>query len=276
MEKRLRQHPVWSCMGIFGLCGAARWMEYFVLRTDGTILAENVLHKLFGIAVLAAALRLLHMGWEDIGLGRSGAAAGVMRGLALGGGCFLVAYGVECLLLYRINGEVRLSLYASGFALRGEAARQDGLLFLGLCLLCNLINVWMEEGLFRGLFTHLLGEGGSPRGNALFIAFLFGVWHWAMPFRDHVDGRLPLAGLLVMGVGYVVLAGAMSLKWSLLYRMTGNLWMGLGDHLFNNVIVTNLLHVVSGNEADSMQVLRVLMGQTLSLAVVAIGYRKRQ
>mgnify|MGYP002508441703 CR=1 FL=1 len=38
----------------------------------------------------------------------------------------------------------------------------------------------------------------------------------------------------------------------------------LGDHLFNNVIVTNLLHVISNGEADSMQIVRIMIGQILS------------
>ena len=80
--------------------------------------------------------------------------------------------------------------------------------------------------------------------------------------------------MLVMGVGYIILAGIISIKWSLLYRMTGTLWMGLGDHLFNNTVVTNLLHVISNNEADSMQVVRVLIGQSLSFFIVALYYRK--
>ncbi len=80
-----------------------------------------------------------------------------------------------------------------------------------------------------------------------------------------------------MGVGYIVLAGIMSVKWSLLYKMTGSLWMGLGDHLFNNVIVTNLVHVVSSNEADSMQIVRIMIGQTFSFSIVLIYYlRHRQ
>ena len=52
--------------------------------------------------------------------------------------------------------------------------------------------------------------------------------------------------------------------------------MGLGDHLFNNIIVTNLLHVISNGEADSMQIVRILIGQTLSFAVVLICYRKQR
>ena len=66
-----------------------------------------------------------------------------------------------------------------------------------------------------------------------------------MPMRDFTDGNLSFGSLVVMGIGYVILAGVMSIKWGLLYKMTGSLWVGLGDHLFNNVIATNLVHVSS-------------------------------
>jgi hypothetical protein len=50
--------------------------------------------------------------------------------------------------------------------------------------------------------------------------------------------------------------------------------MGLGDHLFNNVIVTNLLHVVSNTEADSLQIVRILIGQMISFAIAMVYFRK--
>ncbi|MGN1198026.1 MAG: hypothetical protein ACI4TA_10550 [Acetatifactor sp.] len=95
-----------------------------------------------------------------------------------------------------------------------------------------------------------------------------------MPFRDFIEGSASLTNLLVMGVGYIILAGIMSVKWSLLYKMSGSLWMGLGDHLFNNVIVTNLVHAISNNEPDSLQIVRILIGQLLSFGLVMIWYRK--
>lgn len=68
----------------------------------------------------------------------------------------------------------------------------------------------------------------------------------------------------------------MSIKWSILYKLTGSLWMGIGDHLFNNVIVTNLLHVISNNETDSMQIVRILIGQLISFLLVVIYYKKNE
>lgn len=146
--------------------------------------------------------------------------------------------------------------------------------FLSLCVVFNVINVWMEEGVFRGLFMKILTPRLSFSRAALLIAFLFGIWHWVMPFRDYLDGNTPLPGLLVMGIGYIILAGIMSLKWSVLYRITGALWMGLGDHLFNNITATNLLHVISNGEADSLQIVRIMTSQILSFSVVMLYDRK--
>ena len=50
---------------------------------------------------------------------------------------------------------------------------------------------------------------------------------------------------------------------------------GTGRPLFNNVIVTNLLHVISENEVDSMQIVRILIGQLVSFILVMIYYKKR-
>lgn len=274
MEERIKKHPVLSCAAIFALCGLARLIEYFAIRTDETVIAENFLHKLFGIVILAVLLHSLHSGWQGIGFAKHGVLSGLVKGLLLGCCCFIPAYSIECLLLCHSGQNVSLSFYVSGFALNGGSAAHHGILFLLLCIVFNGINVWMEEGVFRGLFMRILRQNQSFMSAALFIAFLFGVWHWVMPLRDYADGNASLANLLVMGIGYILLAGVMSIKWSVLYRMTGALWMGLGDHLLNNVIVTNLLHVISNGEADRLQIVRIIIGQLLSFSVVMLYYRK--
>ncbi|MDE6281008.1 MAG: CPBP family intramembrane metalloprotease [Oscillospiraceae bacterium] len=274
MEAKIKKHPILGCVVIFSICGLARLIEYFVIRTDETLISENFLHKAFGIMVLAVVLYLLHSSWQSIGFVKNEIASGMIKGLALGGSCFVIAYSVECLILYWINQNVSLSFYISGFSLVGETAKHNSILFLALCIVFNIINVWMEEGVFRGLLMKILAERLSFTSAVLFIAFLFGIWHWVMPLRDYMEENISLANLLIMGIGYIILAGIMSIKWSLLYRITGTLWMGLGDHLFNNVIVTNLLHVVSNHEADSMQIVRILIGQILSFSIVMLYYRK--
>ena len=274
MEKSIKKQPMLSCAIIFTVCSFARLIEYFIIRTDETVISENFLHKLFGIILLAIILRSLQSNWESIGFIRNGIISGIIKGFALGGFCFIVAYSIECLILYHINQNVSLAFYISGFSLNGETAKHDRILFLSLCVVFNLINVWMEEGIFRGLFMKILAPKLSFIRATLLIALLFGIWHWVMPLRDYMDGNTSLPNLLIMGIGYIILAGIMSIKWSVLYRITGALWVGLGDHLFNNVIVTNLLHVISNGEADSMQIIRIMIGQILSFSVVMLYYRK--
>lgn len=274
MEKSMKKQPMLSCAIIFTVCSFARLIEYFIIRTDETVISENFLHKLFGIILLAIILRSLQSNWESIGFIRNGIISGIVKGFALGGFCFVVAYSIECLILYHINQNVSLAFYISGFSLNGETAKQDSILFLSLCVVFNLINVWMEEGIFRGLFMKILVPKLSFIRATLLIALLFGTWHWVMPLRDYMDGNTSLPNLLIMGIGYIILAGIMSIKWSVLYRITGALWVGLGDHLFNNVIVTNLLHVISNGEADGMQIIRIMIGQILSFSVVMLYYRK--
>ena len=60
----------------------------------------------------------------------------------------------------------------------------------------------------------------------------------------------------------------------LLYKIEGSLWVGFGDHLFNNVIATNLVHIITEDEADSMQIVRIIVAQLLSLVIVALAYKK--
>lgn len=54
-----------------------------------------------------------------------------------------------------------------------------------------------------------------------------------------------IGSFIALGVGYIVLAGMMGIKWELLYRMTGSLYAGMADHFFNNCIATNLVHVTT-------------------------------
>ena len=272
MINRLIRKPILSCSLIFIVCSIARLIEYFYMRTDETFLSENFLHKLFGILLLWGLLYFCKLRWKDIGFSSDGIVSGIGKGLLFGLVCSVFSYAVECLTLLFLHGNVHLSFYASGFSLTNEKGSQAGVLFIMLSVLFNLINVWMEEGVFRGLFTKIL-EGISYCKSLFFIAFLFGIWHLAMPLRDYLQGESSLLSLIVMGFGYVILAGMMSIKWSLLYKMTGSLWLGLGDHLFNN-LASNLVHVISNSDVDSLQIVRILLWQLLSFALVLWGYQK--
>ncbi|WP_304431918.1 hypothetical protein [Acutalibacter muris] len=43
------------------------------------------------------------------------------------------------------------------------------------------------------------------------------------------------------------------------------LWAELGDHLLNNTVATNMLHVVSQDSADELQIVRIFAAQLIYL-----------
>jgi len=268
MERNIKCKPNNLCMIIFMLCLSVRFVEYFLIETDKTAIGENVLHKVVGIILLALVLKKINLTWGDIGFQKKGFVSSILKGLLLGGVCFAISYGLELAILALQGSSAHLEIYISSFSLTGSQIKNTDFVFFLLCVLFNVINVWMEEGVFRGLFIKTLSKT-KPFMQANFIAaFLFGIWHMVMPIRSYVNGEMSFAAMILMGIGYMILAGIMGIKWGLLYRITGNLWAGLGDHLFNNTVATNMLHVVSLKGADELQIVRIMAAQVISFAVV--------
>ena len=263
------------CIGIFTLCLSVRFAEYFLIETDQTAIGENVLHKVVGIIILALALKRINLSWSDIGFRRNGFASSILKGLLLGSVCFAISYGLELAIFILQGNPAHLEIYISSFSLTGSQIKNTDFVFFLLCVLFNIINVWMEEGVFRGLFIKTFSEA-KPFMQANFIAaFLFGIWHIVMPIRSYVNGEMPFAAMVLMGIGYIILAGIMGIKWGLLYRITGNIWVGLGDHLFNNTVAANMLHVVSLKGADELQIVRIMAAQIISFAFVLVIHTYR-
>lgn len=263
------------CIAVFALCLTARFIEYFIIRTDQTTIGENVFHKAFGIILLAVVLKSIHLKWSDIGFQRKNFANNILNGLLLGSICFAVSYAAELAILSLQGSPGHLALYISGFSLTGSQSENIGFLPLILCILFNMINVWMEEGVFRGLFIKLLTDTETfPKAN-IFAALLFGIWHIVMPVRSYIDSEMTFFTMLFMCAGYIMFSGLMSVKWGLLYRMTGNIWTGLGDHLLNNTVATNILHVVTVSGHDELQIIRIILAQIISFIFVLAVYKKR-
>ena len=268
MERNIKCKPTNLCMIIFMLCLSVRFVEYFLIETDKTAIGENVFHKVVGIIILAVILKGSNFTWSDIGFQRNSFAGSILKGLLLGSVCFAISYGLELAIFILQGNPAHLEIYISSFSLTGSQIKNTDFVFFLLCVLFNIINVWMEEGVFRGLFIKTFSEA-KPFMQANFIAaFLFGIWHIVMPIRSYLNGEMSFAAMALMGIGYIILAGIMGIKWGLLYRITGNLWAGLGDHLFNNTVATNMLHVVSQNGADELQIVRIMAAQIISFAFV--------
>lgn len=260
-----------SVLLIYAICFLFRLFEYFVLRTDSTVIGEALFHKLAGIAVLAIFARLFSYKAGEIGFSLEKCGIKLAVGLFFGIFCFAVAYFVEVLIVKASGSYSGLQFYVTSYSVSGNLGNQTGLLFFALCIFGNIVNVVMEEGVFRGLFIRRLQEKFSYSLTAIISAVLFGFWHGVAPVRSFIDGDLSAFGLFMNCLILIISSAVVGYKYGLITKITGSGFMAMGDHFVNNTLV-NILHVVSADGVDQLQMMRISIAQTLSFILVLIFY----
>lgn len=270
MKLQTERNTVRNSIIIFLICLGVHIFEVLFIRTDETFFAECFINKAFGIILLYAVLKILKWHWSDIGFIRQKLFFNVFKGFGLCVVFYSIAFITEFVVLAARGTPAHMEFFVMGFSLTGSMVKHTGFGFILMCIGFNIINVWMEEGLFRGFFITYIGMEHS-KNTALYIAaLLFGFWHLVTPFRSLLDGEMNVGVFAAMSIGYVILSALMGIKWGLLYQLSGTVWIGLADHFFNNCIVTNLLHVVTSGGVDELQIIRVLIGELTSFIAVVI------
>lgn len=275
MKEMQKKEKVLSIVfGIYLLCFVFRLFEYFILRTDKTVLGEAVVHKLLGIVILCGAIKRLQFSATDIGLKKENILQGIGKGLLFGIAVFTVAYVTEIVIMALQGSFDSVQVYVSTYAVDKNVGQQTALIFFLICILGNMINVVMEEGIFRGIFMKILQKKYSFIASAVISSTLFGLWHMVGPIRNYVDGISGMGGMIANIMMLVITSGLVGFKFALLSKMTGSLYMAMGDHFVNNTIV-NLLHVVSDTGVDELMFVRITIAQTVSFTLVLVCYIKK-
>ena len=222
-----RKKPIAAVLLIYLLCFAFRVCEYFALRTDQTFWGEAFVHKLIGIGILCAAIKLLSLDFKTIGFAKKHVAQDLLKGLLFGLSIFAAAYGVEIIISVFQGSFQSLRLYVTAYAVDGNMGYQTGLIFFMICFAGNIINVVMEEGVFRGLFQRLLQEKYSFLLSAIIASCLFGLWHIIAPIRNYYDGISSMGGFLANAAMLVVTSGLVGFKFAMMTKISGSLYMAM-------------------------------------------------
>jgi len=252
-----------------------KYIEFLFIRTDQTIIADNVITKIFCIIATLVAMKICGLKLSDVGLKNKSTFKYIGCGLGLGIFTFAISYGLEMVLLAAQGKEPQLSAYITNFGLSGATSEFSlSAQAIIICVIANIINVLAEEGMYRGFILKAVTDRwGFKTGNYV-QAFLFGIWHIVMCVLGVYDGQMSVLQAIVFAIGYVVLAGILAIEWGTCVNMSGVLWVGLSEHFFNNFI-GNFLHVVSTSGTDEYQIIRIVISNFLSLGIVLLINKKK-
>ncbi len=273
MKKEYHKNPIVYITFIYFICYIFRSIEYMLIRTDQSTLGEAFIHKLIGIAILIIGLKYLSIRAYEIGFKPKEALKNIIYGLFLGTSVYILAYAVEFLILAMSDKTPSVLLFVSSYSIDGNFGNQTGLVFFVICIIGNLINVVMEEGIFRGLFLKLAEKKYSFLVAVLISSVLFGFWHIAAPLRSFLDGERSFEGTVMMILMLVVTTGITGAKFCLLTKISGSLWLAMTDHFVNNT-TNNMLHISTNQGIDELQIVRITIAQTTSFLIVLLIFLK--
>jgi membrane protease YdiL (CAAX protease family) len=251
-------HPIQVPLVLLILAVILRVVDIFCLPL-AEAWGEAFLHKALGFALVLAYVWATGQSVRAIGLhGR-----GIGKAMWIGGSgiaaIFVGGSGLQWLASRAAGAEPGLVFTA----IDPQTGLGGGLSFALWLFAANLVNSFMEEGLFRGIMLPHFRIRLTPWRANLLQAALFGLWHLAWPTQRLLAGQVDLASAASQA-GTVVLGSAISgLAYGTLYLHTDSLWAPWLAHTINNSIF-NLVHIqtVEGLDAD----VGVLYG------VIAVGY----
>ena len=136
-----KRKPLSAVLKIYLICYIFRTIEYFILRTDQTIFGEAFVHKLAGIFILFAGIKLFEFKAKEIGFDKDKTIQYIAKGLAFGAVTFILAYSAEVLMLALQGKFTGLALYVSAYAVDGNIGHRTAPVFFAFCMIGNIINV---------------------------------------------------------------------------------------------------------------------------------------
>lgn len=258
---------------MFILLMIIRVIEIIFVKTDQTWVGENILHKICCILLIWIVLDILRLHWSDLGFSKKGLFTGLKYGFTLGISTFFLSYAAEFIVLFVMGEHPSLRFYITNFSFTQTYTNGNSLLAVIVCMIGNIVNVYAEEGLFRGLFCKVSIQYYSQKTANIIQALLFGIWHITNVINPLLDGSMNINMAVFMGIGYILLSAILAYEWGMCAALSGTLWIGASEHLFNNFI-SNSLHTVTETGADELMIIRITLSNILSLLFVLVISRK--
>ena len=240
-----------------------RVIDIFILQLD-ELLGEIILSKFLGFLLVLAYAWAAGKTVASIGLHRRAIKEVILIAGVGTGVIFAVAFGLQYVVLAGTDQTASVIFVA----IDPKTGLEGGVWFTVFLLVGNVVNSFMEEGLFRGIMLPHFMSSLSFRWANLLQAVLFGLWHAVWPLKSLVTGDITAGTAATEAIGLVVTTTAAGLVFGYLFFKTGSLWAPWLAHTIHNSAF-NLVHIrtVEGLDADMGVLIPVLICGYILLVV---------
>ena len=238
------EKPILTSLVLLVIAFILKWVDTFVLRLDER-LGEIILCKTLGFVLVILFVWVCGRKLQDIGLHSRRLGLSLLIGVVITVIALVVSYVVEFVSQLPSQPVVHFE------AIDPKAGVTGGLLFVLWMIFGNVINSFMEEGLFRGVMIRLFRIKLSFwRANAL-QAFLFAIWHLPWVVKWVQTGQIEAhGGLFFATLSQFLPMLLIGFAWGYFYLKTNSLWVPWVAHFLNNTTF-NSLHITTTDGLDS-------------------------
>lgn len=226
---------------------------------------EIILSKSFGFALIVLFLFLVRKNLYSIGIHTEAIKISLMIGGIMTLVIYIISYGIEYIVLL-ISEKNPLFVLS---AIDPKQGVGGGVIFALWLIFGNIINSFMEEGLFRGLLIpQLLTKYSFWVANTI-QALLFGFWHLVWPIKDILMGKTSISGAIILGSLLFLGTTINGFVWGYMFFKTNSLWTPLIAHFLTNTIL-NLVHINTLTGLNSTIMIRNVLASNLGLISLII------
>ena len=258
LQRIALEKPILTSLVLLAIAFFFKWVATFVLRLDER-LGEIILCKTLGFVLVIVFVWAAGRSLRDVGLHSRRLGPSLLIGVVITVIALAAGYGVEFAVQLQSQPVVHFE------AIDPKAGVTGGQLFVLWMIFCNVINSFMEEGLFRGVMIRLFRIRLSFwRTNAL-QAFLFAIWHLPWVVKWYQTGQIEAhGGLFFATLSQFLPMLLIGFSWGYFYLKTDSFWVPWVAHLLNNTVF-NLLHITTVAGLDSGMMIRGPVSIVISL-----------
>jgi len=270
MRKKLRElslsKPLEVGIALISLAMIFKLMDIFVFRLD-ELLGEIILSKAIGFFIVILFVKIIGDKMSDIGFNLNNKWSIFTIGGFMTISLLILGYTVELL----ISASDSPQLLVAG--IDPKAGVRGGIAFAVFLLFGNVVNCFMEEGLFRGILIPMLNHKYSLRMTIILQGILFGLWHIPWAFKWYISGMVSgTSGFIMALVINSIPMILMGIIFGVMYYYTDSIWTPWISHFLINSIL-NLVHININGALDQGLIIRMAVFQTAFLILIPVIIR---